>query len=326
VTVTTARPKHLPDVAWPTHPAIRQFRRPWKHVKWAVQYYALVRPALELIRRLRFEASVGLGTSLAGAAYHVVRRDARRARANLTRAFPELSVGEVDVLARESFRHLGCAFGEWVHSSTWEPERLTQLIALEGAEHILRAREQGRGAMLLGAHYDNWEWGGAAIGLRIPSFAAVAKSVYDPRLDRLVREWRARAGVATIDARNTRGLLRHLHEGGALGVLADQSMKEVVHAMVPWFGSPAPTPVGQLRLAAKTGAVVMTGFLHRRGDSRVMVVEPLADHVRLGEEPQVMMAYNRRLEALVRTRPALWPWLHDRWKPRALVTEVAPLL
>ena len=68
------------------------------------------------------------------------------------------------------------------------------------------------------------------------------------------------------------------------------------------------------------GATVLTGLLQLRGESRVMVVAPLADRVTEENEVEVMTAYHRRLESLVRLHPAHWPWLHDRWRARALVT------
>jgi KDO2-lipid IV(A) lauroyltransferase len=308
-------------MAWPRHPAIRRFRRPYKHAQRAVLYYLAVRPGLEIFRRLSRAQARALGAFLGGLGYRLAWRDAERARDNLRRAFPDYDPGRVDAVARASFRFLGSAFADWVHLSTFSPAELRSVAPVEGVEHVRRVREEGRGAILLSAHFDCWELAGATVGLHLPQYAVLGKPSYEPRLFALLRGWRERFGEGTILVHDTRGMLRFLKDGGVVAVLPDQSGKGVVNMMLPFFGHDAPTPVGQLRVAARTGAALFTAFLHPRGEGVVMVIEPLADRVRDGDEVEVMTRYNERLEALVRAHPERWVWLHDRWRRRRAITE-----
>jgi KDO2-lipid IV(A) lauroyltransferase len=271
------------------------------------------------VQRLPRDRVQGLGASLGSLAFMVARRDAERARRNLRLAFPGKSEGEVEDLARLAFRSLGRVSTQWVNAATMTKEELARKVPVEGLEELERIRASGRGVVLLSAHFDCWEMLGASLGVQVARYAAVAKALYDPRIDDIIRSWRARFGEGTILVSDTRSMLRLLKDGGVLGVLADQSGRGVVNMMLPWFGHDAPTPVGAIRLAARTDAAVMSALARPREGGVSLQLEPIAARVREGDEREVMTRFNRKLEERVRAYPDRWVWLHDRWSERGRI-------
>jgi KDO2-lipid IV(A) lauroyltransferase len=290
---------------------VKWLRAAWKAVIRAA-IYLVVRPLLEAIRWPPPDAAAAIGARLGGLAAWLLPWEAAKVRRNLARAFPELEPPAVAALARETFCRLGAALAEYA-SLTWRgPEALRLRTAVDGLGLIEEAQRRGRGAVVLTGHLGNWEMAAAAVALRAAPFAVIARALYDSRLSRLAARWRAVSGTRTFDTSEVRSVLAHLEAGGVLGVLADQGSRRFASLPVPWFGAPATSPVGPVKLASRTGASLLMGFVRRHGGVHRVTLEPLGDG---SADPATVLArFNARLEALVRERPADWPWMHDRWR------------
>ena len=97
--------------------------------------------------------------------------------------------------------------------------------------------------------------------------------------------------------------------------MLDQNTR-VENRDVPFFGRPAPTPVGFARLAMRTGGPVLPVAIGRsRRGHEVTHLPPL--RAAGGTEPDAIYSFlqdcNGALEALIRRRPAEWVWFHKRW-------------
>jgi len=274
--------------------------------------YAAIRPAVEVFRRLPPAAAGGLGAALAGGAWSVMPGAARRAVRNLGIALPELSEPARRRIAARHFRHLGRSAGEYLSLTTRDPGLLSGRVRIEGLDRLERARAAGRGVIVLTAHLGSWEMAAASVSLAIGGMGVVARDLYDPRISRLINRLREHALVRTYDTGDVRGLLRHLKGGGVLGILIDQDSRRVATVPVPYFGVPAATPVGPVRLADRAGAALMMGFIVRHGAGYRLVLEDLPPLPATAEGR--LARFNARLESLVRAHPEQWVWLHDRWK------------
>lgn len=264
--------------------------------------------------------ALGLG-ALLGAAFHaLVARDRRRAEANLALAFPERTLEDRRRLARRVFVSLGRTALEFLRMHSLPPARIAALVeGAEGREHMEAARAKGRGVLCLTAHAGNWEILPIYTNLQGWPSAVVAQKLYDPRLDDLLNGYRERCGVQVIQRGHVTGaIIRCLRQNMLLGILNDQDT-EVDSRWAPFFGRPAKTPVGMLRLARRTGAAVVPVFIARQASGRNRItIEPELDLPDTGDEEADLAAgaalCNQAIEKFIRRFPDQWVWFHGRWK------------
>ena len=275
-----------------------------------------------VVRALPHSASRSLGGSLGALAGRLDRRRRRIAEANLSAAFPELSAAERRRIVRACFRRFGASFCDSLSSLRFDGPELLSRLELTGWENFEQAAAMGRGkgTIVLGSHFGNWEVVPAAIALTLGPISSVGRRADNPYFNRVVQRLRTRFGNASLDKRGAvREMFRLLDRGGRLGLLIDQRVRAEEAIDVPFFGRPALTSPIVARLSRRTGAPVVPIFGEELagGRYRVEALPPIVPEV--GEDD---MALTRRylvlLEERARQRPELWLWLHDRWKrPKA---------
>lgn len=289
-------------------------RSPLKTFKnWAI-YRALVTTD-RFGRALTLQKARALGRSVGALAYRSVPRERRRALSNLAIAFPEMSDAERDRITREMFRHLGTSLLEICWLPNLNATNLQQHTTFEGLEHFRAAHAEGRGVVLFTGHCGNWEWMAAAIGILGFDMNVVAREIYDPRLNDFVVASRARHNIKTIgrgSAAAAREILGTLRSGEVLGVLIDQKIK-AENAEIEFFGRPALTPIGPAKLAIRAGAVVIAGFIERRGSMQHIRFEPWIGTAREDDPVELTTRLTRSIEEQIRRAPSQWVWMHKRW-------------
>jgi KDO2-lipid IV(A) lauroyltransferase len=200
-----------------------------------------------------------------------------------------------------------------------------------GGEHIERALELAgpgkRGIVLLTAHTANWELCPQAIletyGL---SMAIVGRSQGSALVDALIERARTQTGNGFLykdDA--ARAMLRILKGGGAIGTLYDQAaIVEREGAVLEFMGRPAHTNLGPVKLAARTGAVLLAAFASREGGRHLISFQPpLVPPEGAGQAwiLETAQALNDLLGRHVASRPGEWMWGHRRWKTPGGIRE-----
>ena len=197
-------------------------------------------------------------------------------------------------------------------------------IRARGTEHVEAAIAQGRGALLLGAHFGSFEVL-RAVGQLRPGLA-VSLLMYPDNARKINAALRAinpgaQQGIIALGQPDS--MLRvneALDAGGIVGILADRSLHEDTTARRDFLGAEAAWPLGPLRIAAllRRPVLFMAGMY--RGDNRYEVVfEPLADfsELRRGARPAALDTalddYVRLLEGHCRAAPFNWFNFFDFW-------------
>lgn len=180
------------------------------------------------------------------------------------------------------------------------------------------ALARGRGAVVVTPHFGNWELFPSHLAGRGYKGAVVARNPANPHLAREFIQMRARAGVETLDALgNARRILRILESGGVAGLLPDLDSKHVAGTFVPFFGTPAWTPVGPAHISVMAGAPLVTAYMIPDGEYYQLVFEeailPQPGVEKKGEIARITALWAARFEARIRKDPALWVWMHDRF-------------
>ncbi|MHB0969492.1 MAG: lysophospholipid acyltransferase family protein [Thermoanaerobaculia bacterium] len=269
-------------------------------------------------RRMSLPRARSIGRRFGSAAWYVVPKEREKALCHLAMAFPELDDAARESIARRMFAHLGTSLCEIAWLPNLSTANLHDLTLYEGLENFQAAVDAKKGVILFTGHCGNWEWMSSAIGLLGFDMRALARELYDPRLNDFVVASRAQHGVKTIGRGSTssaREMLSTLRAGGILGALIDQNIK-AEGTEVPFFGRPAFTPCGPATIAIRTGAAAIAGFIERRGDMQVLHFEPPLFTAKSDDPAELTAKMTAAIEAQIRRVPEQWVWMHDRWKVR----------
>lgn len=271
---------------------------------------ALVRAVVWGLGRVPVAARTPLAMALGG----IVGRWDHRRRKLAGRALQArlgLPKVEADRVALDVYRELGRG------SLDWLPDHPPPVLSAAARAALEAVREEGRGAVFVTAHFGRWEGLAAAVAGAGHPVTVVVRSPPNPALRAWMNEARRRRGLELVErgAENSpKALLRALRRGRILGVLLDQNIRGR-SVDVEFFGAVAPTLVGPARLALRSGVPILFGWVEGVGDeARVEVERLLSPPGDLSVAARVLtVELTRRIEAVVRRRPAGWVWFHQRW-------------
>ncbi len=279
----------------------------------------LVVALLWLLHWLPLPVLAVLGQVLGILLYVIVAKRRHVAKVNLRLCFPELDEAARSRLARTHFRLLGRSLLE--RGLLWwaSPARLSRLIRVEGEEKLRALLEAGRPVILMTPHFVGLDAGGAAIAARFDSVSIYARQ-RNPVIDRLLYHGRSRFGDQKLLSRDegVRATIKAMKRGRPFYYLPDMNFRTRDAIFVPFFGAPAWTITGLSRLSRVAGAAVISCVTRILPGGRGYVVElgdPWADFPTDDVEADTARM-NRKIEALVRTMPEQYHWVHRRFKKR----------
>jgi Kdo2-lipid IVA lauroyltransferase/acyltransferase len=270
-----------------------------------------------LLVRLPLRWVMNLGQGIGLAAYHVARARRRVTEVNLALCFPEWSDTQRQRVTRESFRHAGVCVAElmmaWLHPRRSIDHRFT----VTGVEHLTAAQAEGRGVLLLGAHFSCMDIVGQPLAARVRIDVMYRKN-RNPVLEWLQVRGRSHYFDAVIDRDDTRRTLRRLSEGHTIWYAPDQEYGRRRSVFAPFFGVPAATVTATGRLARWKGSPVVFMSQYRNLDTltwELRLHPPLTDFP-CGDDVADATRINAIIEQAVRERPEQYLWSHRRFKRR----------
>lgn len=202
-------------------------------------------------------------------------------------------------------------------------------IDIEGLDLLKRLVAEGRGGILLGAHFGSFD------ALRLvgrTSPVAVRPLMYKLEagtLSVLLDELDPSLKDSVIEIGTPDAMLRvreALDRGEFVGILGDRTPADEKSILVPFLGEDAPFPTGPMMLAAALHVPVLLVYGVRAGRRRYEVgFELFAEEVVLGRATRAadlrhwIGLYAAWLEGMCRRHPFNWFNFHDFWdKPHHL--------
>jgi Kdo2-lipid IVA lauroyltransferase/acyltransferase len=239
---------------------------------------------------------------------------------NLTDSFKdEKSPEEILGIARRAYAQFAQTMLELLFFPKLSPEDIDKMVTVEGLDYLASVKKKGTGAILVGAHFGNWELMGAALARHFPVTFIVG--LQSNRLaDGLLNSYRTAKGIKIVSLKVAlRGVLQVLKDNEFVALLSDQDAHEK-GTFVNFFGRPASTPKGPALFALRTGApLVMCSMIRENGHFRAVFEEVPRPAPSGNEEKDVhdyTQAYTSMLEKYTRQHPDHWFWMHKRWKTK----------
>lgn len=240
---------------------------------------------------------------------------------NLTRAFgKEKTPAEIEMIARNVFVNLCRIAFETAWSLSLPEKKFSKHFQISGRSHYETAHAKGKGVLLLGAHFGNWEIQMIIAKMMGMPMHVVYRALDVEFADRFVEDYRSRFGAVMIP--NHRAAMRKIYtalkNGYPVGLLMDQGVDFDDGVFVDFFNHRAATNAGLAVLALKSKAPVVPFFLIRRPNGFQTVFGPELPLILTGDRTKDIeentQLYNHVIEVFVRKYPDQWFWVHQRWK------------
>ncbi len=285
--------------------------------------YAGIAALARGLAALPLERAVRLGSALGDIAARLDRFNRPVAMRNLAIAFPKKSDAERLGILREMYRNWGRMLAEFTHFSEFNRDNIERYVTYDTRENLNRALElaDGRGALIVTAHFGNFELLALAHSAYGHRLAIVQRPLRNPLIATLVNDARTRLGNQIVTRKaGGRAMFRMLRENRHVAIALDLDVRRGV--FVDFFGMKASTSDGLARLAAATSAPVVPAFMVREGDSarHRIVVWPVVEMVAGADKEACVVENTQRItnviEEMIRRHPGHWNWIHRRWKTR----------
>ena len=284
-----------------------------------VQYVAL-RGVLGALARLGFRRASDFGAAVGALGYAPLGIRRRVVERQIASAFPDWTKSRVAETGRAAYENLGRTTIEAAVLSRYGPRDILSFFdESESWRVVERAREKGKGVILVAGHLGNWELAGSYIAARGVPVEAVARQMENPLFDSFLTRTRNRLGMRIIwDGDAVRRVPRALRENGVVGFLIDQGAAGLASTWVPFFKRLAKTPRGPAVFALRFGSPVVFVAPLRKADGRFTIGFEEIPVVESGDKDRdvdkIVADYTAVLERWVRRAPEQYFWHHRRWK------------
>jgi KDO2-lipid IV(A) lauroyltransferase len=239
---------------------------------------------------------------------------------NLKVACPELTPAELRKLSWLNFRNHAKAYADLMMLPRMNVEAMRPLLHVEGWEHLEKARAAGKGVMVVSCHMGSYEVVSAIWSATLAPVSFFAEEVEPRALFEWYRETRARLGISvlTLHFSGLRKVTQALQDQEMVITAIDRDITGTGH-MMPFFGRPAPIPLGPAAIALRLGTPILPVCVYRLPDDTYQAegVAPLiaestgdarADEVRVTQE------LLRHIEEFIRRHPDQWHVPHRIWE------------
>jgi KDO2-lipid IV(A) lauroyltransferase len=217
------------------------------------------------------------------------------------------------------------SYGRYYAETLWvrgrrvsELQRETQV---EGLEHIIEARERGRGMIYGLPHVGNWEVAApVAVAEDVP-VVAVAEKLPNQKITDWFTDLRADFGIEVVLATGGTEVMRSLEAAlganKAVALLSDRDLKGR-GVSVTFFGEETTLPPGPATLSLRTGAPLLPVASYYEGDNGYRVVVrpaiPIPEAGTRAEKVQQMtQSLATEMESLIRAAPQQWHLVQPNW-------------
>jgi KDO2-lipid IV(A) lauroyltransferase len=238
----------------------------------------------------------------------------RIARRNLELCFPDLSEQQRDELLRNNFRTMGMMMIETALSWWSSDKSLEKRVRYSGLEHIERAKEQGKGVILLTGHFTSMELGGRLMMLKTPCYV-MFRQLKNPLFNDVMMNARVHHSEGIILRNDPRAMVRALRKNKVVWYAPDQDFGRKMSVFATFFGVQAATVPATSRIVKMSGATILP-FVPRResdGSYTLTIGEPLQNFP-TGDELNDAQRINDIIEAEARKSPEQYFWVHRRFK------------
>jgi KDO2-lipid IV(A) lauroyltransferase len=278
------------------------------------------------VRRMNLASAMSVGEFLGFLAFHIMRHKNRIGMKNLDLVYGDrISRREKRAILRGMWVNFGRNLIEFLRIPDYGPHNIGRFVTWTGFEHLAAAKRRGKGALVLTAHYGNWDLVALASGIKGIPIAMITKKLENQFWNEFWMRHRRGSGeyVFPIWKKGAaKGIFRALKDNTFVAYVLDQDAKPKDGSIfVEFFGLNASTTNALAVLSEKRGLPVIPGFMVRvsRTKHHAIILPPI-EFERVGTVEESIKHNTRRylevVERFIQEHPDHWIWIHRRWKRR----------
>ncbi len=194
-----------------------------------------------------------------------------------------------------------------------------KMIGLEHLTNYINSDRNGRGAVIMTSHSDNWELMGGAFAQNGIPLVGVAKKQKSEGADKFINEYRTLIGMHITYRSGVREMYKLLDEGHFIGLIMDQDVGRHDGVVVKFFNRATNYVTGAASMSRFKGVPIFPAFMHKNSDgTHTLEIQPPLYVEKTSDKRADIYQMTQQLATLteqhIRKYPAEWFWLHDRWK------------
>jgi KDO2-lipid IV(A) lauroyltransferase len=196
-----------------------------------------------------------------------------------------------------------------------DDRQIQGMIKLEGYQNLPKALSDGRGAIMITAHFGNLEVVGQILMIHGHRVTTPAEHLKPEKLFRYICDLRESKGMRMIPVDGPMfDLFRALKRNEIVGLVADRNLNDG-GVVVDFFGSPAQMPTGHVELALRTGAPILVAHTLRLHDNsyRGTILPPVELQPDGGIEENLRRVL-ADVEGFIEQHPEQWVMFEPVWE------------
>ena len=281
-----------------------------------------------LVRIMPLKGAYWLGLRVCDLMFYLNRRGRLAVRENLRIVLEGQGIRPsrhiLDGCARKTFQYFGKYLADFIRYRKLTAEEVRENVSLRGLEHLEAIRDSKRGAIMLTAHYGNWELGGSFVAAMGIPIHAVVRPVPSPALERIFSYFRQQRGIQVIPlAHAGTGILKVLKRGEVVALVGDRDFTGNGHPHL-FFGRETSLPRGAAWFAHRTGLPLYVAFATRApDDSFIFHIHPPIDPAQVKTEDEIQARIVAIMEETIARDPCQW-FIFDPFWPAARAAAAPP--
>jgi KDO2-lipid IV(A) lauroyltransferase len=245
----------------------------------------------------------------------------KRIISGLKRVYPDMSEDDALKLCKKISQNAGRTLSEILFNASYK-KRLDLFDAQgPGLDVLRKAKAEGKGAIIVSAHFGQWE----AIRHYLKSQGMETGAVYrensNPWYEQDFLKGIEQGGLPIV-AKSSSGnikMVRHLRKGGFFALLVDQKFQS--GHLIPFLGIDALTPIAAAELALRYDLPLVPAF-GTRDENNLNIHVEFEQPIEHSDALTMTKEVNDRISARILDKPEQWYWLHKRWEDTFLYAHI----
>ena len=256
-----------------------------------------------------------IGIFFAKLHFSLSKKDREVVMNNLRVILPKEDEVVIRKKAKEVFVNFGLYLVEFFRFSMIDRKYVESHFFIIGRENLDKAKEDGKGAILLTAHIGNWELAGMALSLLGYKLMVIALDHKNPKINDFFNKRRLNKGIEVVSlGASIKRCYKGLRNNKFVAILGDRDFSRTGYSL-NFLGRKKKIPRGPAVLALRTGAPIIPVLVTRQGLDHLEIECLSPIEISKGtDEIGLMKKYLKIIEDRIYKIPSQWLMFREFWK------------